>query len=518
MKKLKVFISSVQKEFAAERQTLFHHLHNDPFLKLFFEPFIFENTPAADHKVDTAYINEVLKSDIYIGLFGTDYGYEDSEGISPTEREFDEATKQHKTHLIYVKGDSSLSRHPKMTKLINKVGLDVIRKHYHTEAELSTSISASLANYLMEKEIIRSGTFDAAPCTDNFDVIDEITVRNFVTKARYVRNFPLSPTASINEILIHLNLLTHNNKLTNAAIPLFGKSPQRFILSSEVKCAHFHGKEVAKPIPSYQVYKGDVFELVDQSVDFILSKIDFEVGTREQSNQVPTKYEIPRAVVSEAIVNAIAHRDYSSNGSVQVMLFSDRLEVWNPGTLPSSLTLEQLKGPHGSVPFNPLVAEPMYLTGYIERFGSGTRDMIRLSHEAGLKEPEFSLTDGFKVVVWRPAKDDYISINEDITSVVSGGVTGGVTGRVTGRVTRETSEEIKRIVLVVKGEMKKFEIQKNLDLSSDDFFRVNYILPALESGYIEMTYPQTPNHPNQQYKLTAKGKSLKKRLKTQKRP
>src|ERR1035437_3776394 len=121
MAKLKVFISSVQKEFVRERQRLFNYLISDPLLGLFFEPFIFENIPASDRKVDTAYINEVSKSDIYIGLFGFDYGYEDSKGISPTEREFDEATKQHKTRLIYVKGDAVSNRNPKMNALIKKV-------------------------------------------------------------------------------------------------------------------------------------------------------------------------------------------------------------------------------------------------------------------------------------------------------------------------------------------------------------------------------------------------------------
>ena len=78
-------------------------------------------------------------------------------------------------------------------------------------------------------------------------------------------------------------------------------------------------------------------------------------------------------MVAEAIVNAVAHRDYASNGSVQVMLFADRLEVWNPGGLPPSLTLAKLRLPHGSVPANPLLAEPLYLTQYIERMGTGTR-------------------------------------------------------------------------------------------------------------------------------------------------
>ena len=105
------------------------------------------------------------------------------------------------------------------------------------------------------------------------------------------------------------------------------------------------------------MYKGTVFDLVDQAVDFVLSKINLWVGTRQAGSQVPVEYEIPREVVTEAIVNAVAHRDYTSNGSVQVMLFADRLEIWNPGALPPSLTLEKLRQPHGSMPANPLLAD-----------------------------------------------------------------------------------------------------------------------------------------------------------------
>ena len=83
------------------------------------------------------------------------------------------------------------------------------------------------------------------------------------------------------------------------------------------------------------------------------------------------------------------------------MLFPDRLEVWNPGTLPPSLTLDKLREVHGSFPANPLLAEPLYLTKYIERLG--TRDMIRRCVAVGLPEPEFRLTDGFVTVIRRPA-------------------------------------------------------------------------------------------------------------------
>ena len=134
-----------------------------------------------------------------------------------------------------------------------------------------------------------------------------------------------------------------------------------------------------------------------------MSKLALEVGTRAESVQAPVTYEIPREVVIEGIVNAVAHRDYAGNGSVQVMLFADRLEVWNPGRLPSSLTLEQLREPHGSVPHNPLLAEALYLTKYIERMGTGTLDMIRRCGEEGLPEPQFQITDGFTLMLQRPS-------------------------------------------------------------------------------------------------------------------
>lgn len=172
---------------------------------------------------------------------------------------------------------------------------------------------------------------------------------------------------------------------------------------------------MAKPIPSYQVFKGTVFELVDQAVDFVLARLSFAVGTRAASTQVPAAYEIPPEVIREAIVNAVAHRDYTSNGSVQVMVFADRVEVWNPGSLPPSLSLAQLRQPHGSIPANPLLAEPLYLTQYIERLGTGTGDMIRLCREAGLIEPVFTLEDGFRICLARPLPEPSSSVTTEET-------------------------------------------------------------------------------------------------------
>ena len=401
MKPKRIFLSSAQKELATERGVLRDYLRGDPLLRRFFDVFLFEDLPAADRRTDTVYLDEVAACDLYIGLFGNDYGPEDAAGVSPTEREFNQATTLGKPRLIYVKGADDKAKHPKMQTLIRRAGSELIRRRFNDSASLLPAVYASLVAYLEEHKLILNGPFDAAPCSGaTVNDLDKAGMKAFIRDARASRGFPLKETASGKELLTHLNLL-EGGQPSHAAVLLFAKDPQRFLPTSEIKCAHFHGTEVAKPIPSYQVYKGTVFALVDQAVDFVMSKLALHVGTRAQSAQAPVAYEIPREVVTEGIVNAVAHRDYASNGSVQVMLFADRLEIWNPGRLPSTLTLDRLRHAHGSVPHNPLLAEPLYLTKYIERMGTGTRDMIRRCQDAGLPEVEFQMTDGFTLRIPR---------------------------------------------------------------------------------------------------------------------
>ncbi|WP_291098296.1 MULTISPECIES: DUF4062 domain-containing protein [unclassified Flavobacterium] len=333
MKKIRVFISSVQSEFAGERRILYDYLTSDALLGKFFEPFIFENVPAVNYSATSVFSNEVEHCAIYLGIFGKQYGFEDSEGVSPTEREFDLAGLYSKTRLVFLSNAVDSERDLKERILIQKADQRVVRKRFGSMLELKTGVYVSLIRYLEENEYIRTAPFDATlHRSASIADLDAEKIKEFVGIARSKRGFPFSAESPSVTILTHLNLIAQE-RVTNAALLLFAKKPQQFFISSEVKCAHFHGTEIRKPIPSYQVYKRDVFELVNQAVDFVLSRIDVSVGTRDESIQVPIQYELPRAAVTEAIVNSVAHRDYTSNGSVQVMLFKDRLEIWNPGSL-----------------------------------------------------------------------------------------------------------------------------------------------------------------------------------------
>lgn len=126
------------------------------------------------------------------------------------------------------------------------------------------------------------------------------------------------------------------------------------------------------------------------------------------------------------------------------MLFRNRLEIWNPGTLPYGLTVQKLQGPHKSLPANPLLADPMYWNGYIEKVGTGTEDIIRKCREYGLKTPEFHQEEDFRAVIWRTveSQNDPKAIQND-------------------------PKEVEELIILIKGNpsISRAELAKQLGLS-----------------------------------------------------
>ena len=404
MADIKVFISSVQREFANERRQLCDYIRTDGLLGQFFVPFIFEDMPASEVSAQKAYLTQAADCDIYIGIFGTQYGYEDEDGISPTEREYDIATAHYAHRLTYTLR-SQTPRHPKEQAFIAKVERDVVRRSFETYDELRTAVYNSLIDYLVKKEIIHRVPFDAAAHpVATYDDIDPEKVRTFVERAKDKRKVALNYADGIEKIFTAIHVLTDDGRLTNSALLLFAKDPQRFFRTSEVRCAQFYGNKVEKPIRNYQVFTGSLFEMIDKAVGFVMSRIDARVGKRDQSADAPIEYELPESAVAEAIANAVAHRDYTSNASVQVMLFRDRLEVWSPGKLPYGITIEKLHETHPSMPTNPVLAHPLFLAGYIEHLGTGTTDMISDCETLGLRTPEFQQTEDFRTIIYRAEK------------------------------------------------------------------------------------------------------------------
>jgi predicted HTH transcriptional regulator len=204
-------------------------------------------------------------------------------------------------------------------------------------------------------------------------------------------------------------------------------------------------------------------------------------------------YELPREAVAEAIVNAVAHRDYTSNASVQVMLFADRLEIWNAGELPPQLTVDNLRRPHASIPRSPRIAEPLFLARYIEKAGTGTLDMISQCAQAGLPAPEFRQDGGqFIQTLWRPKGA------ADVVEVVAQGTKSGTKSGL-------SRDQVEILVKASTGAALT-DLMAVVGRANRTKFRDQVIKPLLEQGLLEMTLPDKPTSSQQKYRLTVQGK------------
>ena len=464
--KFRIFISSVQREFARERRQLAEYIRKDLVFSKFFDVFLFEEIPAGDASPKAVYLKEVAKSDVYIGLVGREYGFEDDAGVSPTEREYDCAGEHNKPRFVFVK--KSEVRNPKEQRFLEKVESERVRKTFPNLKSLKDAVAATLVRFLEERRKIQTGPFDSSVCEGaSLKDLSTVKMRDFIRVARERRGFKLPVSTSANDLLAHLDLMREDGRLTNAAVLLFGKKPQRYFINSEVKCAWFYGTRVEKPMADHQIYQGDVFQLADQARDFVMSHISREIGRHNgPDGSAPTRYELPLDAVFELIVNAICHRDYTSHESVQVMLFKDRLEIWNAGSLPRGWTVKNLFRPHTSLPPNELLAKPMYLKGYIEKTGTGTGDVIDYCRQWELPPPEFVEESDFRVILRRKTTTEP---TEETSLRTTRKTTGKTTGKNQEFEARGALEKIRGLI-VMNPRITIPEIARQLRLTEDGVF------------------------------------------------
>ncbi|MBU4313365.1 MAG: putative DNA binding domain-containing protein [Actinobacteria bacterium] len=252
--------------------------------------------------------------------------------------------------------------------------------------------------------------FDTQICDGaNWKDIDEKKARWFLRKAKTERGLDIDDSLPVKEVLIRLKL-TVDGKLTNTAILLFGKRPQDFFEQSEIKCIRFKGTDVTGKMLDLKPIRNNIIDAVIDTEKFIFDHISMSAWIEEGKIERQEKWEYPPKAIREALVNAIVHRDYESTSKVQVRIFDDRIEFWNPGRLPEGWTVETLKKRHESIPWNPLIAKQFFLIKYIEEVGTGTNKIVEWCFDWGLPEPEFEFTGTSLALTFRKSKltEEYI--------------------------------------------------------------------------------------------------------------
>ena len=233
--------------------------------------------------------------------------------------------------------------------------------------------------------------------------------------------------------------------------------------------------------------KADLFSEVDGVMNFIKKHINkaYIITGRPQREE---RWDYPLDAIREIVINAIIHRDYRSTQDSVVKVFDDKIEIFNPGGLPSGITIEKLlKGKYISDARNKKVAEVFKAAGLIEKYGSGIKRILNAFKEYGLPPPDFEeMSGGFMVTVYKK----------------------------TPPVTEQVTEQVARLVaLFPETASSTGELMNLLALMHRPSFLYTYLQPALDSGYIERTIPDKPQSRLQRYRLTQKGKEFLVRLK-----
>lgn len=275
--------------------------------------------------------------------------------------------------------------------------------HYRSGSTKQELKGAALDKFLLQKKGKR---WDGVPIPNvsindlKQEAFDFIRKRAF--RSQRIDEESLSDS---NEHLIENLQLKEDNYLKRASILLFHPNPEKFITGAYVKIGYF---ESDSDLRFQDEIHGNLFEQIEKTTEILFTKYIKALISYEGLNRVET-YEYPKEAIREALLNAVAHKDYAGGVPIQISVYKDKLMIWNEGQLPENWTIETLLDKHSSKPFNPDIANALFRSGYIESWGRGISKMTEQCFDFGLPAPLFFFkSSGF----WVEFRKDIYNLNE----------------------------------------------------------------------------------------------------------
>jgi len=194
--------------------------------------------------------------------------------------------------------------------------------------------------------------------------------------------------------LKNLKIITEGRKPTLAGLLFFGIDPQKFLPYTKITAAYITGDDISAPPADKKDFDAKIPEMLEDFMRYL--RIYLREEHRIKSLEPEVYLKIPKEAVREAIVNAVAHRDYTVRAPIRVFIFRDRIEFHSPGKLPNTVTIESIKIGGAHVLRNPTIYNLLSKMGLVTDLGSGVMRIIRLVKEhvgkdVELKKPKLSL-------------------------------------------------------------------------------------------------------------------------------
>lgn len=422
---LRIFISSVQKELASERLALQILLTTDPFLQQHTRPVLFEREPQPLRPDAQAYLKLLDKCQLLVLILGKEYGnlYGD---LSATHHEYRRSQELKLPTLVCVLGDNKLKRESAVNDFFTEIKKDGhTYDRFLTIEELQRSARDRLIKHIRDcyhieptrdEATIGVGTIESASSFER-QRLSEWSTATAVAKRtkelaiassglerksmpaqelwRELRNRGYAWQDDMNEL-----------KLTAAGLLLLGRDPSACFAHCRVQVDAFSGVTKDAKAADHATVVGDIASVVEQVLSFIDRNVRHPL--RIAGLKRITVAEYPEEAIREAVVNALAHRDYEdATRHVVVEVFKDRIVVSSPGGPPGDTKMAIIKrGTAKSRARNPLIAQGLRFLELMEERGTGILRMKAAMLRHGLDEPKLSIDDDYFVVTLPGPGDD----------------------------------------------------------------------------------------------------------------
>lgn len=324
---------------------------------------------------------------------------------------------------------------PKIYPIVNKIMLDdkecilvefegddipylAFGRAYMRVGDEDRRLSMGEIRKIILKDENEIGKWESKVCDYTIEDIDEKLLKEFIEKGRKAKriNFPYT---NKEEILKKLSLVNRNNELLNAGYILFAKEAKL-----EMQMAIFATETKLTFLDMDQVF-GNIFELIETGESYIRKNIKWPVNFKSGSMERVEIPEIPLEAIREALINSLIHRDFKNPKSNEIAIYKDRIEIFNPGGFPEGFKPEDFIESQGSIPRNPLIANTLYLSKDIEKWGSGFRRITEACADANVKVKFEIRKNGFMVIFYRKTDEELYNLTQKYKNNSANGIENG---------------------------------------------------------------------------------------------